>query len=74
MATPSANGNYSLAALCWACDSGFGAYTGSANDNRALGASANGGTAGGSLADVAMSDFMIDGFSAPGNIWNTVPP
>jgi len=68
MATPAANGNYSLAALCWACDSGFQTIAGSADDNRALTASANGGTAGGPAADVAMSDFMVDGVAAPGSV------
>lgn len=68
MATPAANGNYSLAALCWACDSGFQTIAGSANDNRALTADANGGTAGGAAANVRMSDFMIDGVTAPGGV------
>jgi|GEM_PF-3307607 len=68
MATPAANGNYSLAALCWACDAGFQTIAGSADDNRALTASANGGTAGGAAANVAMSDFTIDGVTAPGSV------
>ena len=63
MATPSANGNYSLAALNW-CAGAFSDKDGSADDNRTLAAGANGGTA----ADVKMSDFMIDSFSKPSNV------
>ena len=63
MATPSANGNYSLAALNW-CAGSFNSKDGADNENRSLAAGANGGAS----SNVKMSDFMIDGWSAPGNI------
>ena len=63
MATPTSNGNYSLAALNW-CAGSFNDKDGSANDNRKLAAGANGSAS----TDTKMSDFMIDGFTAPGAV------